>query len=538
MKDIISMRDFTKDEIIAILDAAEDVERAIHDPSYGSTFRRKYGRDINRLLEDILVGTLFVENSTRTYHSFRAAVMHTNGQVDGFPTEAYTSLKKGETWADTATMFQVYGFDALVMRSTTEGIPRWTKEFLERSHQHLLSQYATIGKPYSFKVPQVIDGGDGMHEHPTQCLLDLYTIRSVARAEGRDLEGLSIALMNDIAHSRVIGSLISVAPLFNWELHFAHPRRFGPKEQQLDYLTQKGVEFHDHGEKFRQAMRASLFAYHSRPQKERVGEGEDLITIKALGQMNAKLFRSLGKYAPWLMHPKPVDAETFEEISHDLIFHPKNITNMQAGNGLYLRIAGLALGVRRMQSEHSFANSELERIPTRIERLPLSPKEKVLHNPRSGFIENEGIVIDHIPLGWGRRLAGALGLEEEQIPKVVADYLPRVPGGEPVKDMIKLHAAYHLGPKQNDIIALFNADVSTIHNGKVVRKDRPVLGSFVEDRIKCSNPRCVTNVHKEHVTPKHWIELTERGLSLTCNYCEEHDTLPRVYKDNRFIYIH
>ncbi len=538
MKDIISMRDFDKDEIIAILDAAEDVEKAIHDPSFGSTFRRKYGRDINKLLEDTLVGTLFVENSTRTFHSFRAAVLKTGGNVDGFPSDTYTSLKKGETWADTSAMFQVYGFDALVMRSTVEGIPRWTREFLEKSHDHLLEQYHTIKKPYSFKVPGIIDGGDGEHEHPTQCLLDLYTIRSVARYQGKDLEGLSIALMNDIAHSRTIGSLISVAPLFDWELHFAHAKRFGPRDQQLDYLSKKGVRFQDHGQKFRQAMMSSLFAYHTRPQKERVGAGEDLISIKELGQMNSRLFRGMGNYAPWLMHPKPVDAETFEEISHDLIFHPKNITDMQAGNGLYIRIAVLALGLKRMEMENSFANNNLEKIPTRLEERGLSSVDKILKNPRTGYIEKEGVVIDHIPLGWGRRLAGALGLEEEQIPKVVADYLPKYIGGEPVKDMIKLHGGYKLTPQQHDVIGLFDADVSIIRNGKVFRKYKPIPGNFIEDRVKCDNPKCVTNVHKEHVTPKHWIERAGEDLILSCNYCERSDTLPRVYKENRFIYAH
>ena len=132
--DVISMRDFTKEGILEVLDAAEEIKKAIHHPdTHGNTFKEKYGRPIHNLLEGFLIGTLFLENSTRTFYSTRAAVIKAGGRVDGFASKNYTSLEKGETWNDTSTMFQVYSYNALVMRSTTEGLPMWTKHCLENS---------------------------------------------------------------------------------------------------------------------------------------------------------------------------------------------------------------------------------------------------------------------------------------------------------------------------------------------------------------------------------------------------------------------
>ena len=100
--DVISMHDFSKEQIIAILDAAEEIKRAIHSSQEKVAFEKKYHHPIHRLLEQVLVGTPFTENSTRTYHSSRTAVLRAGGQVDGFPSDVLTSLKKGETLADTS----------------------------------------------------------------------------------------------------------------------------------------------------------------------------------------------------------------------------------------------------------------------------------------------------------------------------------------------------------------------------------------------------------------------------------------------------
>lgn len=537
MFDIISMRDFSKEQILTILDVADDVKLAVHDSSYQPTFRQKYGRSIEDLLRDVRVAVMFVENSTRTHYSFRAAVNRAGGHVDGFSSADDTSLKKGETWADTAAMFAGYGFNALVMRTTTEGTPRWTKESLTLRHEQVKEQHQTLGLPYAYHVPMVLNGGDGKNQHPTQCLLDLMTIREIARGEGKDLDGLDVALLNDLKYGRTNASLMSVAHHFDWKLHFAHPNRFGPSKQKLNELKRRGVETHNHGEDFLGAMRAALIAYHSRPQKERVGAGEDLVTIKEVGQQTQARYDQLGSSAPYLLHPLPIDAETFEEIAYDLILHPKNFTAFQAANGLYARIAGIALGLEKIAIEFPSSPSPIKD-HFYLQELQIDQQGKGVTNPRSGYIEHEGIVLDHIPEGMGRRLAGILGLEHEDVPKVISDHMP-TRDGERRKDMIKIHGRYELTPEQYKAMALVAPDISVsmVESGKVVRKVRPILGSTIENLVRCGNDACVTNVRKEHITPRHQVLDIEGTRVLNCNYCETEETIPEVYKANRFSYI-
>ncbi|MFH1276057.1 MAG: aspartate carbamoyltransferase regulatory subunit [Candidatus Woesearchaeota archaeon] len=536
MKDVISMRDFSKEEILYILDTTADVKKAIHDHEFNkNVFQTKYGRKVENLLEGLRVATLFIENSTRTNHSFRAAVIKAGGQFDGFPSDTYTSLKKGETWADTAAMFSGYGYNTLVIRSTTEGLPRWTKEFLETNQQQMKLQHQVINSPFNYQVPLIINGGDGKNQHPTQCFLDLFTIREIALASGKELDNLHIALLNDLAHGRTNASLMSVAHLFNWKLHFAYPQRFGPQQHRLESLNRKGVEIYDHKENFLDAMKESFIAYHSRPQKERVGKGEDLITIKKIGQINKAMYNLLGDQAPYLMHPLPVDAETFEEISADIRDHPKNITKLQSSNGLYVRIALLALNLGRMNGSYLLNNSENNIKKIELIELPLKGIEKI-EVTRSGFIEKDGVVLDHISTGMGRRLAGILGFENEKLPKVISDFMPV---RENFKDMVKIHQEYQLSAEQYETLALVtpNVTISFVKDGKVLRKVRPILGNWIENRVKCRNPDCVTNITKEHVVPKHRVETINGERVLECNYCELTDTIPKIYEDNRFIYM-
>ncbi len=529
------MRDFSKEQILTVLDVADAVKCAVHDRAYRFDFQKKYGKKLERLLHDTRTAIMFVENSTRTHYSFRAAVTRAGGNVDGFSSADDTSLKKGETWADTAAMFAGYGCDALVMRTTIEGIPRWTKEFLQQNNAHLQEQHQRLGLSYSYRTPLVINGGDGKNQHPSQCFLDVFTIRELARGQGKELDGLEIALLNDLKHGRTNASLMSVAHHFDWTLHLAHPHRFGPPLHRLEELTRRGVTVHNHHEDFLGAMDASFVAYHSRPQKERVGAGEDLLTIKELGRITRERYDQLGSDAPYLMHPLPVDSETFEEIYHDLNFHPKNVTDMQASNGLYVRIALLALGLEKLNVEYP-RESSISGRETIVQPLPIDGERKKISNPRSGYIEGNGLVLDHIPVWMGRRLAGILGLEKEQIPKVISDHID---GERGPKDMIKLHGRYEPTTQQYEAMALLAPDitVSFVEDSRVVRKVRPVVGSIVEDLVRCGNEACATNVRKEHITPKHHVEDLLGGRILSCHYCDLAETLPRVYEDNRFLYL-
>lgn len=533
--DVISMRDFSKEQILAILDCVDDVKMALHNKGKG--FREKYGYELGNLLDGTSLFAAFAENSTRTNFSFQAAADRAGASVRGFPTKEYTSLEKGETWGDTFAMIAGWGYDAILMRSTEEGLPRHVKEFLNRDNDMMGEQHKLLGKEYSFNVPMIINGGDGKNQHPTQCFLDLYTMRELARSEGKELDGLELALLNDLKYGRTNSSIISVAHLFDFKLHFAYPRRFGPKEHQLEDLRRKGVEFTDYGDDLKEAMSNALIAYHSRPQKERVAKGEDLITIAKTGRITRELYESLGDNAPYLMHPKPVDAKTFREIDHDMINHSKNVTNLQASNGLPVRIALLAIGLGRMQP-----SVEIPPISNNFEEMKIGEIEPDYESKepqpymRAGFIQDKGVVLDHIPVGMARRLEGVLNLEGSNLPIVSAYCLEIDKGRKPVKDIIKIHTEYNLSQEQLEAIALISPDttINIIDNGRVVRKFKAVLGNYISGRVECGNNSCISNVKHEPIETLHWVE--DNGI-LRCNYCEVTDNLPNVYQEKRFTYI-
>lgn len=531
---VISMRDFSKEQILAVLNAAEDVKAAMH--GHDDSFRAKYSCSVSRLLEDLAVYNAFLENSTRTNYSFRAAAMRAGAMVDGFSSPADTSLKKGETFADTFIMLAGYGYNAIVMRSTEEGLPRWIDEALRANNEHLAKISSSLGIPYLSSPPMILNGGDGKNQHPTQGFLDLFTMRELAKSKGKELDGLEIALLNDLANGRTIASLISVAHHFNWNIHMAFPDRFGPRQSQLDDLAASNVHYTIHGENFMEAMAASFVAYHSRPQKERVAAGEDFARVKRIGQLTRDMFDRLGENAPYLMHPLPVDAITFEEIDHSLRGHPKNITPLQAMNGLYVRVALLALGLGRMAPETDLEHKAMETREFSLEELHITPNVKESSRMRSGYIDGDGVVIDHIQDGYGRRLQGALGLENKQIESNLAEHLTVEGGRKPRKDMLKLYGNYELNEEQLRAIALISpeATINYVSGGKVVRKFRPHIGNQVSGLIRCVNDACITNVKHEHVMTRHHIL---EGDDLRCHYCETPDTRTNVFKEQRYIYL-
>ncbi len=180
---LISIDDLSKDDIIYILDKAEEFEEIAR------------GKKTN-ILEGKILANLFFEPSTRTRMSFEVAMKRLGGEVLNMTAQEASSIAKGETLADTVRVVSKYA-DAIVIRHPLEGSARLAAEFSE--------------------VP-VINAGDGAGQHPTQTLLDLYTIRKESR-----LEGLRIALLGDLKYSRTVHSLIKALTLFNAKIYLISP---------------------------------------------------------------------------------------------------------------------------------------------------------------------------------------------------------------------------------------------------------------------------------------------------------------------------
>ena len=192
-RDLVSIRDLTREEIFYILEKAEEM----------IPFAK--GEKKTKALEGKILATLFFEPSTRTKLSFETAMHRLGGNVIGFSEPAMTSIKKGETLADTIRMVDSYS-DIIVIRHSLEGAARLAAEFAESP---------------------VINAGDGAGRHPTQCLLDLFTI---LREKGR-IEGLRIALVGDLKYGRTVHSLAYALALLGAELIFISPETLKmPKE--------------------------------------------------------------------------------------------------------------------------------------------------------------------------------------------------------------------------------------------------------------------------------------------------------------------
>ncbi|MEM0215839.1 MAG: aspartate carbamoyltransferase [Archaeoglobaceae archaeon] len=199
MKHLISIEDLTKQEILKILDKAEEFE----DVALGI---RKC-----RILEGKILANLFFEPSTRTRISFETAMKRLGGDVVNVSAQEASSIAKGETLADTIKVVSNY-CDAIVIRHPLEGAARFAAE--------------------NSAVP-VINAGDGAGQHPTQTLLDLYTIRK----ECRKLEGISIALVGDLKYSRTIHSLIKALTLFDTKIYLVSPEILSLPEDFLEELN-------------------------------------------------------------------------------------------------------------------------------------------------------------------------------------------------------------------------------------------------------------------------------------------------------------
>jgi aspartate carbamoyltransferase regulatory subunit len=385
----------------------------------------------------------------------------------------------------------------------------------------------------------VINAGDGKNQHPTQCLLDLFTIKQYAASKGRALDdGISIALLNDLRNGRTVHSIMAVANLFNFKLHLAYPDpRFAPPEYMMEMLNQQGVKIIDHGQNFMEAMRNADFAYQTRPQKERVGTGEDFGKIKSAGQITKSMYEKLGDKAPFLMHPLPIDMATFEEISWELNFHPLNISKAQASFGRHVRAALYAIGLGMMNVDFP-KGSEAQNVEFSVDKIQIDGSQKNLSQSRSGYVQN-GVVIDHITQGWGRRLEGMLGFEGSDITIVTSSNLPPKKAGKIPKDIVKIHAPYGFSREQLEAIALLSpqATINVIQDGKVVEKFRPKVGGMVYGRVNCANDKCVTNVSIEHLPSRSLIRDINSTRFVSCHYCENTETIRKVYDRQGFNYI-
>ena len=296
-KNIISINDFNRDELELVLDIAEYLK---NNPQ-------------PELLKHKVIASCFFEASTRTRLSFETAIHRLGASVVGFADSVNTSLgKKGETLADTISVLATY-VDAIVMRHPREGAARLATE-------------------YCNAIP-VVNAGDGANQHPTQTLLDLFTIRETQNR----LDNLHIAMVGDLKYGRTVHSLSQALTRFqDNHLYFIAPETLAMPSYITDTLDESGIHWSKH-DSMHDVMPKLDILYMTRVQKERLDPSE-YVNIKAQFILNAADLTS-AKSNMKVMHPLP----RIDEITLDVDSMPQAYYFQQAKNGIYTRQALLAL---------------------------------------------------------------------------------------------------------------------------------------------------------------------------------------------------
>ena len=288
----VTIADLSKEKILYMIKLAQE-------------FEKHPNREI---LKGKVIATLFFEPSTRTRLSFETAANRLGAKVIGFTDAKVTSATKGETLKDTILMVSNYA-DAIVMRHYIEGA----------------AQYASEIAP----VP-IINAGDGAHQHPSQCMLDLY---SIYKTQGT-LDNLNIFLVGDLKYGRTVHSLIMAMRHFNPTFHFVAPQELSmPSEYKL-YCKKHGIKYVEHTEFNEEVISEADILYMTRVQKERFSDLMEYEKVKNVYILKSDMLDNARENMK-ILHPLP----RVNEISYDVDENPHAYYIQQAQNGLYAREA-------------------------------------------------------------------------------------------------------------------------------------------------------------------------------------------------------
>jgi len=292
-RDIISARDFSREDLYELFEMAKYFER--------------FAKSRVDFLRGKVMATAFFEPSTRTRLSFEVAMKRLGGDVIGFGSAEGTSVEKGETLADTIRMLDAYA-DIIVIRHRFEGAAKLAAEVAESP---------------------VVNGGDGAYNHPTQAMLDVYTMWR----EFGYVDGLNVGLMGDLRNARTINSLVETLANFNVRLYFISPEFLRPRAETVDYAREKGVKmsFHTNVE---EVIHELDVLYVVRIQKERFLDPLEYERVRGSYRVTLELLKN-AKKGLIVLHPLP----RVDEIDHkiDSTQHAKYF--VQAALGVPLRMA-------------------------------------------------------------------------------------------------------------------------------------------------------------------------------------------------------
>lgn len=290
-RSLVSISDYSKEEYLKILNLAEEFEK---NPR-------------QNILNGHVVATLFFEPSTRTRLSFESAVNRLGGKVLGFSDSSSSSATKGETLRDTIKMVCSYA-DLIVMRHPLEGSARFASEVSS--------------------VP-VVNAGDGANQHPTQTLLDMYSIR---KTQGT-LENLNIFMVGDLKYGRTVHSLLMAMSQFNATFYFISPDELKMPDEYKRYLKTNGLKYYEFKD-FTDIINQADIIYMTRVQKERFSDPIEYERTKNAYILRNHMLKE-SKANMKILHPLP----RVNEIHLDVDSNEKAYYFTQALNGVFVRQA-------------------------------------------------------------------------------------------------------------------------------------------------------------------------------------------------------
>ena len=299
-KSLVSINDYSKEEQLRVLEVAREFE----------------AKPVQTILKDHVIASLFFEPSTRTRLSFESAISRLGGKIVGFSEASNTSVKKGESLRDTILTIANYS-DLIVMRNPVEGSARFASEISP--------------------VP-IINAGDGSNQHPTQTLLDLY---SIIKTQGT-LDNLHVAFVGDLKYGRTVHSLVIALCNYKTTFHLVSPVELKLPSSVKMHIKEKNLTYHQYTQMEEVIPQADIL-YMTRIQKERFSDPLEFERIKNSYNLHKDMLHTT-KDNFRILHPMPRVNEIHVNVDTD----PRAYYFQQALNGVYVRQALLAimLGMR------------------------------------------------------------------------------------------------------------------------------------------------------------------------------------------------
>ena len=291
-RSLVTIAEHSKEKIIYLLEMAKEFEKCPN----------------RKILDGKVVATLFFEPSTRTRLSFETAVNRLGGRVIGFTDASTTSSSKGETLKDTILMVSNYA-DLIVMRHYLEGAARYASEVAP--------------------IP-IVNAGDGANQHPSQTMLDLY---SIYKTQGT-LDNLSIYLVGDLKYGRTVHSLLMAMRHFNPTFHFIAPKELAMPEEYKLYCREHNIKYVEHVDFNEDVIADADILYMTRVQRERFTDLMEYERVKDVYILRANMLKK-AKSNMKILHPLP----RVNEIAYDVDADPHAYYIQQARNGLFAREA-------------------------------------------------------------------------------------------------------------------------------------------------------------------------------------------------------